>query len=181
MPLSKSFQNKSAQPHAISANVPARRYVAGRILHPPSLRAPRVVSRRMAVLRSLVWIMLLSVACRPRAACVYEISDHFRGWVRIDLGVESCPTLGVSPRIVRVPSSGRVCTSSLLERGWAIDEFYFVGRERTRIYEDAPPEERLIWGRSVGSEARSGQTPSHFMQFFVGTKEEVAKAGEGPS
>lgn len=125
--------------------------------------------------------VLLCMACRMRPANVYEIPEDFRGWVRIEFGIDGCPSLEAEgDRRILIPTTGRLCTSSAIERGWARDEFYLVGRTRTRVYENDPPERRLIWGRSVGTDSRANAAPKVYMMFFVGTQRDVAAAGARP-
>lgn len=137
--------------------------------------------------RLMSWFLALccSVSCaaciRWRTPYVYEIPENFRGWVRVDFDAQGCPALGVGQRAIRVPLNGRLCTSSKIEEGVGRDEFYLVGRVRKRIYEDAPADTRLVWGRSFGVERSSAGFSKSFMTLFVGSRQEYeAKVDERP-
>ncbi|MGH9461554.1 MAG: DUF6843 domain-containing protein [Vicinamibacteria bacterium] len=127
--------------------------------------------------------ILLSGACRWRTADVYEIPEDFRGWIRIDYSVPQCPELEVSEgrRIIRIPDDGRLCTSSDLEVGVAVDEFFLVGETRAKVLEVGEPRDRLIWGWSNGTERIPGEPDKVFVSFFVGTEQQFEeRAAERP-
>lgn len=120
----------------------------------------------------------LMSACSWRRGFVYEIPEDFRGWVRIDFRVPECPELR---KVVSISAAGTACTSSSPEQGWAVDEFYLVGKTRTRVYEGTHSREGLVWGRTVEKWSAPGQGERTYMLFFLGSRKDFEQAAEPPA
>jgi len=124
---------------------------------------------------ALLALGAIGFGCVRRTAYVYEIPEAFRGWIRIDFDIADCAPLGTDVRIVKVPTSGRLCTSDKIEEGGARDVFYLVGAERREVKENDPLG-GLVWGRSFGNELTPGKDPRPYMTMFVGTRKEFESA-----
>jgi hypothetical protein len=88
-------------------------------------------------------LLLVLIACdrRPRAMpAIYEIPYDFVGWVTVEYAVPDAPALPEQrgARVIRVPGSGRLRTSSRQELGVVSNRFYFVDGAGTRTPIDDP-------------------------------------------
>jgi len=72
--------------------------------------------------------------------CVYLIPEGFTGWVTIELAVAGAPPLPREreARLIAVPPSGRVRTSSPQELGIVDHQFWFVDPRGRRTAIDEP-------------------------------------------
>ncbi len=127
---------------------------------------------------TLVVVLSLAPGCeRKRTPSVYEIPEGYRGWVTIDFGVPSCPPLSLrdGKYIVVIQASGKACTSSAPEYGYARDEFYFVGRRRAPIAETHEGQGGLIWGGGMAGLGPAGKQRI-IGHFFVGSEADYRSA-----
>jgi hypothetical protein len=126
---------------------------------------------------------MVLVSCKQkRMACVYEIPKNYTGWVLIEYSKANCSPLPVKDDrlILHLDENGRLCTSSELQTGWAIDEYFYVGSSRTKLASSAWGGGGRIWGESTGSVSKSGVKDRTFGTFFVGTEEEFKRATPAP-
>jgi hypothetical protein len=141
--------------------------------------AENFMTRRLT---ALSLILLLSACGKRRAACIYEIPEGFSGWVLIVFEQTNSPPLPTrdGKLVFRICDHGQLSTSSTLQYGWAKDEYYFVGNNRRPILWTARGKGGLIWGESTGSSQTRGVHEQTYENFFVGTEEQLRKAGEPP-
>lgn len=134
-----------------------------------------IYARRFATIAVVLAGVCSSPGCSERRApYVYEIPEHYRGWVRIEFEATQCPPL---PRragkyVAVIPPSGGLCTRSASTYGVATDEYYLVGSERRRIGPSGWGQGGMVWGARLG-----GQQPGKTVEeFFVGTEAEYNAA-----
>jgi hypothetical protein len=86
-------------------------------------------------------LALAALACAPApsrghhvAPTRYDIPAGFTGWVTVEYGVAGAPPLPVEQgtRVITVPASGRVVTSTPQDLGIVHNEFFFVAPDGTR-------------------------------------------------
>lgn len=111
---------------------------------------------------ALVVVMILRGQIgRPE---LYEFSPGFRGWFLVEYGKPNCPALtnrGIF-RVIRVPQSGRVCTSSEPIEGWQYTRYLYVGQDETT---HEIPGSDVPWGYYV--QERKTEV------LFLGTEQEM--------
>ena len=127
----------------------------------------------------------LAIAClfvvtscgRWRTPRIYEIPEHFSGWVLVEFGVEGAPPLPQrdGKYIFKLGSDGRLITSSPEEDGFTRDEYFFVGKSRTMIPLTSPGGGGLIWAQIQGGEKAPGKKERVYEIFFVGLEQSVSK------
>jgi hypothetical protein len=111
----------------------------------------------------------MSVGCVPRRRpdrFVYPAG--YVGWVRVDYSVPNAPPLPIEDGcfLIKVPSSGRVQTSTPMDNGAAADEHYYeVDGKRQRLPSAGPRNKRMIQDGEVGKEQGRAD-----LTFFVGTE-----------
>ncbi len=124
-------------------------------------------------------IALVAACERHRTPCVYEVGEHYRGWILVEFGRPDCPAIPLEngKLVFRLTDTGELCTKSPTEYGWAKDEFYFVGAGGRRSIEDARNDSTVEdESRLVHSGVVAGWGNSTFMCFFIGTGEEYKRA-----
>jgi hypothetical protein len=98
----------------------------------------------MKCLVATIIVFVVFVACHrePKHAipAIYEIPEGFTGWVTIEYAVSSAPALpdDRGTRMIRVPASGRLRTSSPQELGIVDNQFYFSDGTGKRTPIDDP-------------------------------------------
>jgi hypothetical protein len=111
----------------------------------------------------IVWTLVLTLgACEAaRTPQHYFIPDGFNGWAYVKYDDPSCPPLEMREGLqtVRIPSSGRVCTSSPYETGKAREVWEYVRADGTT--------RPLDYGTEIS--LSSLHEPGHFVQFLVGS------------
>jgi hypothetical protein len=121
-------------------------------------------------------LVLTSITCRQqRAAWRYALPPNFSGWVEIEFERSDCQPLTYrgGEVLLLVPPTGRVCTSSRLETGWAHDEFIvMVPGGHTRSLSELPGENQEVWDFYGETASEPGRPSRHFVRFFVGTREQ---------
>ncbi len=103
----------------------------------------------------------------------YEFPAGFKGWVVVKYGDPSCPPLSGQGifKVVRVPASGRVCTSSRHDGRWIYYRFEYVhpnGRRESLPLRSGsdPPGKIQVWLVTYISEYQ-------WEEDFVGSKEDA--------
>ena len=116
---------------------------------------------RLRSLASLLLLGVLAAGCGTfRAPQHYLIPDGFSGWVYVQYDNPSCPALEVRAgrQVVRVPSNGRVCTSTKYETGVATDLWEYVRPDGSTRPLDRDSDIHLFGFRQFG----------HYNEFRVG-------------
>lgn len=122
---------------------------------------------------------------KSRRPVKYLIPAEYVGWVKIEFEVKGEPELPVEDGFVvcRFPKTGVLKTSSPIEYGVAVDEYYYYsGEVLQRLSLPAGGADRLIWGEFNGREFDSNnRLVGTHEQFFVGEEvryRENARPGE---
>lgn len=94
----------------------------------------------------LIFIMVIHQDIgRPE---LYEFSPSFHGWFVVEYGNPNClalTTRGIF-RVIRIPSSGRTCTSSPPITGWQYTRYAYVSSDGVR---QQIPGDAVAWGYYV--------------------------------
>lgn len=115
---------------------------------------------------------VLGHACGFFASESYELPAGYSGWVFVGYGVPACPPLPEvgGEHVLRVPLTGRLCTSSPMNKGFVRITFYErTGAERVIIPQAGSPETRRVWSQMTGE---GGINNYRTRAFFVGTLSE---------
>jgi hypothetical protein len=119
-----------------------------------------------------------SVRFMRERGLIYEIPGGYRGWIFVQFGDASCPPLqrrGVV-RLVQVPPSGRICTSSGGPEGIGYVQFEYVYGDGRHV--------RLPASSTSGGDALVRMLtydPKDKSEIdFVGNKDEFMHAGPPP-
>jgi len=105
----------------------------------------------------------------------YLIPAGYEGWVEIEYGAEG-PSLPYRNGIYicRIPADGVLVTSSVLEDGWAQDEYFYYGSNGSLKSLPATDWGKggMIWAGETGFDQESGVATPHRLneKFFVGTE-----------
>jgi len=114
------------------------------------------------VLIACAWIAVCALsACAPaRTPDHYLLPDGFTGWVYVRYDDPSCEPLGTRDgrNVMRIPSNGRLCTSTPYETGRARDLYEYVRPDGTTQLIDQDAE------ISLGG----FNEPGHYRSFKVG-------------
>ena len=144
----------------------------------------RFVGIVTCLLTGLWWFTLamgsaISMGALPiaRHPTEYLIPDGYIGWVKIKRGEDAPPLQLMNEKyICRIPQTGRLATSSLIEEGWARDQYSY--------YNDQGPTKTLrntswggggmIWDGKTEFEATNGNSRPRRMteKFFVGSEDQ---------
>jgi len=138
---------------------------------------------------SIIAALLFLVSCRSKQPTgktnfVYEIPNGLRGWVRVDYEQPRCPALTRNTDgswLVRISERGLACTSSSIRHSsWSDSTFSRAGTNPVEMVASEGDPRREIWleGGAI-EECPQGRRP--FETFFVGTKEERARAADPPA
>jgi hypothetical protein len=104
----------------------------------------------------------------------YLIPTGYTGWVKIHHGVKGSPALVLEGGfyVLKIPSDGKLVTSSELEYGSAMDQYYYhSGPVRQDISEFLTTTGIQIWGKET-SPFQDPQPERIYEAFFVGTEEQ---------
>lgn len=145
---------------------------------------PRGTKRFTRVVASVVTAVVLSgfavwigLGARHsiRPSSRFLLPDGYTGWVRIEFEVHDSPPLEMANGryILRIPSDGKLTTSSPEQYGWANDEYYFYSNSGIRRLPDSGTA-NLIWGKLNG-EAGGLSGTRKYEEFFVGTRQQFAE------
>lgn len=98
----------------------------------------------------------------------YLIPDGYVGRVRIEYRVKGAPKLPLEDGhlLFRVSKSGRVQTSSVMQDGWASDDYYYVSKHGRHQIDNVTD---MIWEQSFEPNGANEK-------FFVGTEQQYRKA-----
>jgi hypothetical protein len=134
-----------------------------------------------------ILLSILSVVCFATTSCTdkhrtpsrYLIPDGYVGWVRINYNIQDAPAIPIKDGyyLFKFPQTGLINTSSEGEKGWAQDEYYYYSEHEWQRLPHIT-DKGMIWGQiSYGSDTISGQEPTKYSEFFVGTEEQYQKYG----
>ena len=134
----------------------------------------------MKDMRKLLCRGLILLFIAPSAGCVerrspsrYLIPTGFVGWIRVEYQVVNRPPLlkEGSFRLLKIPKTGVLKTSTAMESGVGANEFYYVSKDgqRQRISQSDSPN-RFIWG---GKYSPNGSNE----RYFVGSKQQYLSFG----
>lgn len=110
----------------------------------------------------------------------YLFPQGFAGKYSIELGVKTAAPLPVEGGfpVVQIPKDGQLQTSTVLEDGWAKDEFYFVSPDGTRQAFSQDQENSVAQKQSVSfGQYADGKPQSVRLEGFIGTAEQVRESG----
>lgn len=160
------------------------RYAVVTDVGPPTTRV--YLNRMLRMLRAtrcaivVLLLCLSSSSCGLRAGEVLLLPSGYKGWVVIRYEIAGQPRLSRSgfKTLVRVPVSGSLETSSKMEFGYGVDEFYYVNSADERM--------------AISSESGNGckpedvcarrfqfyTSPVRTAVFFVGTAKELVRYPE---
>lgn len=116
---------------------------------------------------SVFLITALASGCKDkRPPNIYEIPADFRGWVEIEYQRRDCLPLERRDGglVIVIGRDGKACTSDAQHFGWALDRYYFGGKERAAG--------ELNRAGSTGIE-ESGGKRRYYEKFFAGTEDEL--------
>jgi len=137
------------------------------------MKAVRTISIFLVLLFAwFVWASLRDTRRPDR----YLIPDGYIGQVRIEYRVKGAPKLPIENGyfLLKVPDSGRLQTSSVMQDGWASDEYYYVSKKgRREIKFTGWGEGGMIWADSMEPHGANEK-------FFVGTEQQWRKADGRP-
>lgn len=111
----------------------------------------------------------------------YLFPQGFSGKYSIELGVKTAAPLPVEDGflVLQIPKNGQLQTSSVLEDGWAKDEFYFVSPDGTRQAFSQDQENSVAQKQSVSfGQYADGKPQSVRLEGFIGTLEQRKKTLE---
>lgn len=135
--------------------------------------------------RAVITMAALICGCgKSRTPVDWSIPDGYEGWIKIDYNVRATPALlaVAGHRIIRVPASGYVQTSSDLESGWAFDRVRYQNGEVLKA--SMAGEGGLVWGDvsewevvtgPMGTSHTTGRALNEC--FFVGSEAKFNVAG----
>ena len=109
----------------------------------------------------------------------YLIPEGYVGWVRTEFKVKDAPALAIEDGyyLQKFPPSGLLRTSSDIEYGWAIDEFYYYsGNRQQKLKSTGWGEGGMIWAGTVEQSDINGEKKVT-KEFFVGTEKELKEWG----
>jgi len=124
----------------------------------------------MKALLLILCLVGLSGCVKFKKRSLFEIPEGFSGWVLVQFEKNGAAPLPErdGERIVTIGRNGRAVTSSPLEEGWSrLDEFYFVGSQRTKISVSEHGAGGQVWSQANGA---------GYTIFFIGSEQEFEKA-----
>ena len=127
----------------------------------------------------------LAVACVVMLNCFQpvrtpeqvEIPKGYVGWIRVNFDDSTVPPLPTRDgvRIMRIPESGALATSSHFEEGWAVDRYFYYSSEGlSELHVTGWGEGGMIWGGHSGT--GTGERGRYHACFFVGTEADLNSA-----
>lgn len=132
---------------------------------------------------ALTVLSLLAPCCNTRTPDTFYIPRGYVGWVRIEHSAAGAPPLEQKDghRLIRIPSNGRLRTSSPLLGGLADDRYYYVDSagklEELEINNPWSPNGRIRARHSIFWVLRKGkQVNRQGHEFFVGSAEEYKES-----
>jgi len=142
---------------------------------------------RFVASHSLNFLLIMSnflgsASCQEqeRRPSRYLIPEGYVGWLRIEFNVEGAPPIPIEDGhyLFKFPPSGLIKTSSDIEYGWAMDEYYYSsGDDRRRLKGSDWGGGGMIWGGVTGSKQVPQRERTRYAEFFVGTEEQFKNCG----
>jgi hypothetical protein len=141
-----------------------------------------------SVITGLWWFTLLMDAAISMGAPIarhpdkFLIPENYVGWIEVKYGETNSPALQMNNRILiyQIPDSGLLSTSSLLEGGWAKDEYFYSSQDGSlhSLKETGWGDGGMVWGNTNEWEASpDGSMPKQVAAYFyVGTEEQYHRA-----
>lgn len=133
-------------------------------------------TKTLSVAQSVVLFVVLMVcgitgcsAQNKRRVSKFFIPSGYIGYIDVKYGVKGAHPLPVSngSHVLKVPQSGILKTSTAMEEGYAVDEYYYdAGTTRTHLI-STPTSNRMIWDISNGM--NSEEPDVDILRFFVGS------------
>jgi len=137
----------------------------------------RFARKIVAVLTVALFVGLVGwIASSARSSTLrssrFLIPEGYTGWIRIEFEVQGTPPLPIenAQYILKIPTDGRLQTSSPEQYGWADDHYYYYSGQSVRPISDSGPS-ALIWGK-INGEASGASGNRKYEEFFVGTNEQ---------
>jgi len=165
--------------------------LAGLVLSAAGAGRVRWLGVGTSLITGLWWLSLsvgaaISMGAPPiaRHPTKFLIPQGYVGWVKIEHG-ESGPPLEMSNGvyICRIPASGILQTSSLLEDGWAKDEYFYYAEDGSlrTLPNTGWGGGGMIWGGNAEFQLTgNGIKPKRFSEnFYVGREDQYHKNVSG--
>ena len=114
---------------------------------------------------------VLDLFLHRRPPTRFLIPDAYVGWVRIQYGVATAPSLAREGKywVVTIGPDGKAQTSSLPPEGWASDQFFYQSGGQHRMLSNAGwCKGGMIWGEEVERDPKSSAIES----FYVGSEDQ---------
>jgi hypothetical protein len=147
----------------------------------PPPRDWRLLVGLIASLVLLGFVLAYSLNGPSRTPMRYLFPQGFTGKYSIELGVKTAAPLPVEDGflVLQIPKDGQLQTSSVLEEGWAKDEYYFVSPDGTRTLLPLGEENSIVQQESVvfSPTGKSG-TMAVSLEGFIGTAAQRRRSGE---
>ena len=121
-------------------------------------------------------LMLSLVSCGLRAGNDVFIPAGFKGWVTIRYNNAGSPPLQRTGlrRVINVPWTGEVFTSSRRPTGYGVDHFYFVAADGKRTSIKEEDSHGCLESEPCVQQFDYYSSPYQAMVFFVGTKGDLS-------
>ncbi len=134
-----------------------------------------------ALLLASVVSIVATAGCVTREEI--RIRDDYVGWVAVQYENPECAALPTKKgkRLIDIPSSGTLCTSTSSPSGTRWTRTYYVDNEGSRreLHSTGWGEGGMIWAESGPSEGSSVNGPVYpEIRFFVGTEAEFRGTNE---
>ena len=124
------------------------------------------------------WFIINARNSTPRSMR-FLIPEGYSGWVRIEFEAPGAPALPqeAGATVLRIPSSGRLRTSSPEQYGWVNNSYAFYSSAGVRPIPGSGSG-KLIWGK-INGEASGASGKRKYEEFFVGTQQQFKGQVEG--
>ena len=130
-----------------------------------------IFRRKLSLVIAAIAVSFL--ACNTRRPARFLVPEGFKGWVRINFQVPNTKPIPVEDGrwLFTLDSAGHLQTSSPLDGGLAVDDFFYVSNGRwTPLRKTESCGGGSIWGVSKGSDVSSNHADREW--FFVGSEAE---------
>ncbi len=121
-----------------------------------------------------------AVDCPPPTR--FLIPDGYVGWVEVKYGDSNAPAFPMDKGtlICRIPDSGLLVTSSVLQEGWAKDEYFYYSQDGSlhALRETGWGAGGMIWGSThKWQQSQSQSKPRQIEAYvYIGTEEQYNRA-----
>lgn len=139
------------------------------------------VTGRCILALCLVWLFVATGCGGGRRPDRVLVPEGYVGWIKIRYSVADAPPLPIEDgyRLIRIPPSGLLQTSSNPEYGWARDEYFYYSGERRRDLKgwSGWGGGGLVWGETTGHGVSSEHPdkPEISAGAFIGTEEQFKR------